>query len=228
MRVQRALAVLWLAGSGAGAGQTVTLDTLSLYRLPGVWVQVSPLSEAAERDGLRADSLTVMIETALRDAGITVFTEDEWQVTLGNPMLFLTVNLIRPSEFLYLYNLELELRQLTTVPRDSTPVFGATWAAGDVLGTVPAPRLPSLVPRIRQMVDGFIRAYASAQGYARPWIQPRQRELAAGSVATCDASNTVESSSNSVRGSTETRPYRPTQCRWGPVTRPVAPTRPMT
>ena len=154
-------------GTGAGAAQTVTLDTLSLRALPGVWVQTTPLLAAAAADGLRADSLTAMVETALRDAGIRVLTEDEWQVTIGNPLLLLTVNLIRPSEFLYLYNVELELQQLTTMPRDSQPVFGTTWAAGDVLGTVPAPRLSSLVPRIRQMVDGFIRAYVTAQTYPR-------------------------------------------------------------
>lgn len=199
--------VVWALSAGPVTGQTITLDTLSLYQLPGVWVQVSPLLEAAERDGLHADSLTAMIETALRDAGITVFTEDEWQVTLGNPMLALTVNLLHPSEFFYLYNVELELRQLTTIPRDSTPAFGATWSAGDVLGTVPAPQLPTLLPRVRQMVDGFIRAYNVAQGYARPWIRPPgQCEPEAGSVAAGAASNAVESSSKMVNGSTDTRP----------------------
>lgn len=169
MRFLKISFILLLTEMTPGSAQTVTLDTLSLHGLPGVWVQVSALSEAAEQDGLRTDSLTAMIETALRDGGVTVLTEDEWQVTLGNPLLGLTINLIHPSDFLYLYHVELELRQLTTVPRDSTPAFGSTWAAGDLLGTLPSGQLPTLIPRIRQMVDGFIRAYTVAQSYARPW-----------------------------------------------------------
>jgi hypothetical protein len=148
--------------TGALRAQT-TLDTLSLYDLPGVHVVVEPFDLAAESDGLHGDSLRHAMEIKLQDAGIRVLTQDEWQVTLGNPLLVLKLNLVHPSRFFYLYNIELELQQLVVLARDSTiPVFTPTWQAGDIVGTVPASNLVSLRSQVLAATDEFISALAAA------------------------------------------------------------------
>ncbi len=156
------------------AGQDITLDTLSLYDLPGVLVVVeSPKS--AERDGLFADSIRLTIEPMLRDAGIRVFTEDEWQVTIGNPLLLVSVDLIHPSNFIYLYNVEVELQQLVVLARDSTiPAFSATWSASDITGSLRSENLRSLRVHVIVQVNQFISSHAVANRMRRQqWLRRR-------------------------------------------------------
>ena len=207
MKIVKICVLLVGLGSVPLQGQRITLDTLSLYRLPGVWVQVDSLPSAAVQDGLVADTLRVAIERALGEARIRVFTQSEWQNTLGNPLLGLSVNLLRVSDFLYLYNIELELHQLSTLPRDSVPVFGATWTAGDVLGSVSAANLPGLRDHVTQMVERFIRAYDAARDYQRPWIRPREDDGGGiGVVSSAGGRNAVASRSKMLKGLTEMRP----------------------
>jgi hypothetical protein len=188
--------------------QRITMDTLSLYRLPGVWVQVSPLGPDAERDGLNADSLGLIIERSLADAGVRIFSQSEWQQTLGNPMLELSINLVHPSPFLYLYNIRLELKQLSALQRDSIPVFGTTWTAGDVLGTVSAENISSLDRFVGRMASQFVDAFVAARRYERPGRRRvGQLEGLGASVVTCRGGRTaVGSSSNRLSASTETLP----------------------
>ena len=61
-----------LVGTGVASlpGQQITLDTLSLYNLPGVWVQVDELPAAAERDGFRTGPRILASATgAIADLG---------------------------------------------------------------------------------------------------------------------------------------------------------------
>ena len=174
----RGNAVVWCSLTAAAASpsvaQEVTLDTLSLYDLPGVMVVVE-IPELAEKDGLFSDSIQQTIEVMLDDAGIPVFSEDEWQVTIGNPLLLVSVDLIHPSDFLYLYNLEVELQQLVVLARDSTiPAFSATWSASDITGTVPSANLPTVGDRVIAQVDQFISAHAAAaRMQRRMWLRRR-------------------------------------------------------
>ncbi len=80
------------------------MDTLSLYRLPGVYVEVDLVSEEAAQDGFNRDSVRALIIQKLDDARIEVLSEEEWQVTLGSPVLHVRLNLLRASQFLYLYS----------------------------------------------------------------------------------------------------------------------------
>jgi len=155
--------------------QEITLDTLSLHDLPGVMVVVeSPAM--AERHGLYGDSIRQTTELMLEDAGIRVFTEDEWQVTIGNPLLLVSVNLIHPSDFIYLYNVEVELQQLVVLARDSTiPAFSATWSAPDITGSLRSENLPSLSNHVIRQVDQFISARAAASRMRRQWLRRRGR-----------------------------------------------------
>ena len=145
------------------AAQTLTTDTLSFQDMPGVFVVVEPLDTAVERHGLFADSLRELIETKLANVGIRLLTEDEWQTTFGNPMAFLDVNLARVSERMYMYQVQLELRQLVVLVRDSTiPAFTPTWKSGQTLGVMQGAQLRNLREHVSAAVDRFIDAYAAA------------------------------------------------------------------
>lgn len=153
--------------------QTITLDTLSLHRLPGVRVEIEPYANAARDDGLDPDSLRHLMESKLVDAGIAVLTEDEWQVTIGNPLLLLRIDLLKPSDFFYLYALRLELKQLVVLARDSTiPAFSATWTSESTVGSVQTANLPSLRWRVADQVDRFIAAHAAADRAPYRWVRP--------------------------------------------------------
>ena len=166
---------LALVGAPEGVqGQTTTLDTLSLWQLPGVRVVVEPVSVEARADGLNTDSLLQVVETKIIDAGIQLLSEDEWQVTIGNPLLVVSISLLRPSEFFYLYHVEVDLQQLVVLARDSTiPSFSPTWSAGGTLGSVPAERVGSLRAEVLRQVDRFISAHAVALRSRSRWIRPR-------------------------------------------------------
>jgi hypothetical protein len=142
-----------------------------------VYVVVEPFEPAAESDGLFRDSLRQSMENKLVDAGIRLLNQQDWQMTLGNPLLLLKLNLVRPSRFFYLYNIELELQQLVVLARDSTiPVFTTTWQAGDIVGTVRAANLPSLRLQVLIATDHFISALAAANRLRRSpsMLDPRR------------------------------------------------------
>ena len=52
--------------------QRVAMDTMSLHRLPGVFVEVDAVSEEARRDGFNSDSIRELIADKLADARIKV------------------------------------------------------------------------------------------------------------------------------------------------------------
>ncbi len=156
------IAICMASSLELGAAQTLTTDTLSFQDMPGVFVVVDPLDTAVERHGLFADSLRELIETKLANAGIRILTEDEWQTTFGNPMAFLDVNLAPVSERMYMYQVQLELRQLVVLARDSTiPAFTPTWKSGQTLGVMQGAQLRNLQKHVSAAVDRFIKAYAA-------------------------------------------------------------------
>ena len=100
---------------------------------------------------------------------IKVLSEDEWKVTLGSPVLHVRINLLRASQFLYLYSTEVELRQLAVTMRDSQAVFAPTWRSGQSLGSVGANTISSLTYLILAATDRFISAHAVANRRRRPF-----------------------------------------------------------
>ncbi len=151
------------------AGQSVAMDTMSLHRLPGVYVEMGQVSLEATQDGFNRDSVRALIIQKLDDARIKVLSEDEWKVTLGSPVLHVRINLLRASQYLYLYGVELELRQIAVMMRDSQPVFVPTWRSGQSLGSVSANTISSLTDLILVATDRFISAHAVANRRRRPF-----------------------------------------------------------
>lgn len=160
------------------AGQKVTMDLESLEVVPGVLVVAEGVTADAEADGLRSDALVSDIEAMLREAGIPVLTDAQWRDLIGNPLLQLTLTLLKPSPHLYLYSGNLEVRQLTVLVRDSTKAaFTRTWSGGAILGTKPTAQIGGLRQEIRGMVERFIEDYQDAVRRAgpAPWIPRRAR-----------------------------------------------------
>jgi hypothetical protein len=152
-----------LVGARPLGAQSVTTDTLSFVDLPGVFVVISGVDASVGEHGLHADSLRVVLETKFADAGIRLLTEDEWKVTLGNPMAILDVTITTLSGFNYMYRMQLELRQMTVLSRDSTiPVFVPTWKSDETMGIIPTSRLSTLDEYVRVAADRFIDAFVLA------------------------------------------------------------------
>ena len=152
-----------LACTRQAGAQSVTTDTLSFIDLPGVFVVVTAVDSAAEAHGLHADNLRALLEAKFADAGIRLLTEDEWQTTLGNPMAYLDITVTTLSGFNFLYRLQLELRQMTVLSRDSTiPLFVPTWKSDETMGIVPTSRLATLEQYVRVAADRFIDAFVIA------------------------------------------------------------------
>lgn len=157
----------------AGAGLTVatalqaqtrpTMDIESLEVIPGVLVVVEGVTAEATADGLSAEDLRRQTEDVLRGAGVVTLSEREWSDLIGNPALQLTFQLVKPSPHLYLYTATLELRQLTTLVRDSSKgAWTRTWSAGSLLGTTPTGNLASLHEAVRTLVGRFVQEYHKA------------------------------------------------------------------
>ncbi len=176
-----------LVFASPAVAQGVAMDTMSLHRIPGVFVEVDAVSEEARHDGFSSDSIRELIADKLADARIKVLGEVEWKVTLGNPVLHVRVNLLRASQYLYIYSVEVDVRQLAVMMRDSQPTFAPTWRSGPSLGTVPASRVSSITDLILDATDRFISAHAVAnrrrprfefsvrQRLQLPWSAPALR-----------------------------------------------------
>ncbi|MCH8990659.1 MAG: hypothetical protein IIA44_02765 [Acidobacteria bacterium] len=131
---------------------------MSFRDVPGVYVVVEPLDAELEQFGLFADSLRDLLEAKFSSAGIRLLSEDEWQTTSGNPLAFLDVNLAQVSQ--RMYRVQLELRQLVVLVRDSTiPVFTRTWKSGQTLGVTQDTRLHTIREHVGAAADRFIKAY---------------------------------------------------------------------
>ncbi len=148
--------------------QTSEMQLESLSIIPGVYVEVDGVTSQIEEHGLSSDSLRAEIETLLDRAEILALSKPQWQQTIGNPGLHLSIQLLAASPHLYIYSMTLEVRQLTLLMRDSTKmVYTRTWGSGNILGTVPTTGLTSLRQRMRPLVQRFISAYRAAGSASR-------------------------------------------------------------
>ena len=123
-------------------------------------VEDLPVEPAAEQVGLTPATLRSDIETQLREAGIHVLTDDEWQAAPGRPWLFIRVRIIRPvATSAYTYVIALELMQRTMLTREpSLETDAMTWTTG-AIGRAGGPTLTMVRERLHAEVDRFIRAY---------------------------------------------------------------------
>jgi hypothetical protein len=132
----------------------------SLRGLPGVRVLLTDLNPDAERDGLIKTELQTDVELRLRNAGISVLTEEEWHKTPRTPLLYVKVDALKGSNIAYAYYTNVLLYQRVSIEQTlNISGFAATWSTGSI-GIAEQVKLKGLViGSLRNEVDEFIKAY---------------------------------------------------------------------
>jgi len=163
--VLAALALLFSAGGlapllGQGDDESTRM-TLAGVRGVRVVVQVSD-SDEVRKDGLIQSQLQTDVELKLRQAGITVLSQQEAHI---GPWLSVTVSTLnvssRTSTGMYAVCMTAELHQWVTLTRNPpVRVWVSTWSARGQFGATA--HLSSVRDLIRDMTDQFINAYLAA------------------------------------------------------------------
>ena len=153
-----ATAVSRLVGQGDSQHTRKTLAGVK-----GVCVAVEPIKEDAERDGLGRDQVNTDVELKLRQAGVTVLTQEQALSSAGAVYLHVNVHTLKSTQGdLYAYDVHLEVHQPVRLIRDPTvAALAATWSVGS-LGLAGAERLRSVRDIVRDQTDQFINAYLAA------------------------------------------------------------------
>jgi hypothetical protein len=133
----------------------------TLYGLDEVGVVVENVHPDLERQGLSGATLQTEVILRLQQAGIHVLAEDEWEETLGRPLLYLYVGIVPLDNFpVYSVIVTLQLRQSVCLARNLIICETAiTWEDAGVMRIVSVSRLASLPQEVRNVVDRFTTAY---------------------------------------------------------------------
>ena len=153
--------VLALALTALGQDDPSARATLRGLAGVNVVIEDLPLELDAERAGLTRATLQADTEAQLREAGIRVLNDSEWQTAPGRPWLFVRVRTMRPNAAtpVYAYVISVDLMQRTTLARDpSIHAIAMTWTTGQI-GTVGGTHLSRVRESLRTHVDTFISAY---------------------------------------------------------------------
>ena len=146
-----------------GLAQEAPTTAATLRGLTGVDVVVEELPTEAEVEeaGLGSSAVQEDIESQLREGGIRVLSDEEWQAAPGRPWLFVRVQMLRPqaARRAFVYVISLDLMQQVGLARDpGIDAVGMTWRTGEI-GTVSAINVSRVRDSLRAHVDTFIDAY---------------------------------------------------------------------
>ena len=141
----------------------------ALAGLRALHVEVEPVNEDAERDGLRRVDLEAAAVAVLERAGLIVVTAPKLFADVsGAPVLHIDVMTIR-LDGRYGYSIRLELWQAVRLARlPELQALALTWSAPQLLGTVAAPRLSDLCDTVRDTVTEFVAQCCAATAEAAP------------------------------------------------------------
>jgi hypothetical protein len=140
-------------------------ERITLVGLTGVHVVVYDMGGEGERAGLRPAGLQVELEQRLRRAGLRALGPSEALASKGRPTLELRLSLARSPEApqLYVYSVDLTLRQQIQLARDRTiDSFAITWSDPPTVGTVEPARLSVVRDAVRAKLNQFIAAWQAA------------------------------------------------------------------
>jgi hypothetical protein len=152
-----ALALTLICANARASDNEITRNTLR--GLKGVYVGVEELNKEVTKDGLTVDSIRTDTELKLHLAGIPVLSKDAWAKEPGLPYLDVSVNVGKPEQGVYIYNIIVALRQDVILVRSPDISSRAeTWFVGGVGLT---PDLKDIREVTKDEVDKFINAYLS-------------------------------------------------------------------
>ena len=156
-----ALVVTVLVSPGLAQEAPTTAATLRGLTGVNVVVEEVPTQPEVEEAGLGSSAVQEDIESQLREGGIRVLSDEEWQAAPGRPWLFVRVQMLRPqaARRAFVYVISLDLTQQVTLARDpGIEAMGMTWRTGGI-STVSAVNLPRVRDSLRAHLDTFINAY---------------------------------------------------------------------
>lgn len=136
----------------------------TLRGLSGVGVLVEKLPTEVEQEGLTKNQLQIEIESKLRAAGIRVLTKEESLRTLGEPYLYININVntAKTESDIYPYTIDVMLIQKVSLLRNpEQTTYAVTWSTGGI-GSIGKQTLSQLHGSIGEVVDVFIKAYLTA------------------------------------------------------------------
>lgn len=137
-------------------------ERVTLAGLTSIHVVVNELSAEAEREGLTRASLQGELENRLRHGGLRVLSATEALASVGRPTLEVRVSVMTSGEApqLYVYSVDLALRQQIRLTRDRTiESFAVTWSENREVGVVRAGSLSAVRDAVRAKVNQFITAW---------------------------------------------------------------------
>lgn len=153
-----------IIGTTAGAETQQDLGRDTLAGLPGIHVFVEEVNPDAQRDGVTTAGIQTQVELLLRQAGIRVLANDEYETTRGRPMLRLNLTVARNQLSIYAFNLEIAVLQTVALARDPS-IFTAspTWMVPNVVRLAAASALRNDAREsVQDQVEAFINAYLAA------------------------------------------------------------------
>lgn len=155
------LLVLGLLATPAWALDTPN-ERITLVGLTAVHVVLDEVGEEGERRGLTRASLQAEVDRRLSRAGLRVLTPAAALTSVGRPTLHLHVSVLPAPEaaHLYVYSVDLSLRQQVRLVRDRTiDSYAVTWSENRVVGAVRADRLGVVRDVLLRKVDEFVTAW---------------------------------------------------------------------
>ncbi len=156
-----ALVVTVLVSPGLAQEAPTTAATLRGLTGVDVVVEEVPTERDVEEARLGSSAVQEDIESQLREGGIRVLSDEEWQAAPGRPWLFVRVQMLRPqaARRAFVYVISLDLMQQVGLARDpGIDAVGMTWRTGE-MGTVSAINVSRVRDSLRAHVDTFINAY---------------------------------------------------------------------
>lgn len=154
-------ALVLAAGSPAPALDTPN-ERVTLAGVTAVHLVVDDVAPDATRAGLTRASLQADVERQLRQAFLRVLTAGEALGAPGRPTLHLRVELVRVREAppLYVYSVDLTLRQRIQLTRDRTiESQSITWSQTRQVGATSPERLDEVREVVRAKVEQFLKAW---------------------------------------------------------------------
>ena len=132
----------------------------SLRGLPGVNVLIEDLKPEVERAGLTKTQLQTDVELRLRQSEIRVLTKQEQRSVIGQPYVYVNVNVLLGLSGLAVYSIKVELCQKASLETGEIRYGATTWDVA-MLGAIDRARLAQIRDKVRDPVDQFINAYLS-------------------------------------------------------------------
>lgn len=139
----------------------------SLRGLTGVYVYVLPVAKEVEAGGLSTAQIKKAVETQLRQAGITLYSEPNPADGAAN--LAIVIDTIKHPQGAYLYDVEVSLVQEVRLARlrESEPFPSQTWGA-KAMGLTAPNRMNLIMEPLKEKVADFVADYLAVNPKANP------------------------------------------------------------